>query len=520
MLNNQDRLGRRIHPILGRILMVILVLAAPQKVCLAADFPADEGRLPDRKDMFFLRAIDYLERYRREDIGQAIDQLARRGIARTFQAIRLFNRMVAIAPSDPRGHAGLAEVRALKYLWGWEPDPAALERGLRSGRRAVTLAPDSSDAHLGLGIAYMASERYTPGLAELDRAVALDDGSLRAHLYRGSLLRGLRRIEEARKEARRTIELAPASPVAHTFLGDCELDQRHFTLARASYFTAAELDQRLLWPRLGIAASYQRETNLGAAERTYLIIEKDFPEEATRVRILVASMLVSGQRYDDALTLYQGISEKEALSPPLLRRLMQAGRAYSLEKLERQEEAEYFWNQLVEEFPSGFDGGRRDREVVSQAFETLARIYDAKGESKRSDRLLEKACQEVGMSFSLYASLAERQRSAGKLEGAVSTVRQGLKGLAEDEDMVTATQKVLPIFRSAASGRTYASLPHTTCGARAIATSSLPAATREPDRWVRCSWAMRPSGDWSVWPKRRARFCFAFHKGARCACDG
>ena len=387
-------------------------------------------------EIYYQRAVEYLERWQRDDIGQAV---------------RLFNQVVKALPEDPRGHAGLAEARAIRYLSGWEPDPAMLQQGLASGKTAVELDPDSAEARQGLGLALLASDLYTPALVELSRATQLKPGSFRAHLYRGMLLRGLQRPEEALSEAHLALNLAPDSAVARALIGDCLQDKRLFVQARAAYLAAAELDQRLLWARTGLAATYQRETNLPAAEKTYLFSEQEFPEDATRIHILAATMLVVSQRYEDAVLVYQAISEKEALSPPLFRRLMQAGRAFSLEKLNRREESEYFYDKLVDEFPADFDGGFRDRELASQAYEALARIYESKGESRRAQGILEKGCKNRGMTFGLYAACAESLRASGRLEAAIETLRRGMAEMPSDADWVIVTERVLPTLRSVAS---------------------------------------------------------------------
>jgi tetratricopeptide (TPR) repeat protein len=405
---------------------------------LAAAEPQAEAsvQVPDPSEVFCQRADLYLERFKRDDMGQAL---------------RLFRQVMKDDPGNPRGHAGFAEARAIQYLFGWDPDPDTLKKGVESGKKAVELGPDSPQAHIGLGLALAASEQFTPALAELDRAVKLAPESGRAHLYRGMILRGMRRTEEAIDEANRTVGLAPSWPVGSALLGDCKQDLRRYHEAIACYLMAARLDQDLLWARLGLAAANQRETNLPAAEKTYLLTERDFPEDTTRIRILAAALLVASQRYDDAVAMYQAMTEKEVVSPPLYRRLMLAGRAYSLEKLDRPEESEYFWNKVVEEFPPQFDGGFRDREVAAQAFESLARIYQAKGDSKRALETLEKGCRNEGMGTGLYAALAEMFRSAGRMEEAVDALARGLKATVPDEDWVLTTKKYLPTLKSVAA---------------------------------------------------------------------
>jgi len=390
------------------------------------------------RDPLYQRAVSYLLLFRKDDLGQAV---------------RLFNQVLQASHDFAPAHGGLAEARALRYLWGWEPDPDRLKQAVASGKKGVELGPDLADTHLGLGLAYMASERYTPALQELDRAVQLDPGSFRAHLYRGMILRGLRRSGELGEEAALLLKLDPSSPAAYSLLGDHYQDARRFTLARDSYLTAALLDQQFVWARLGLAAAYQKDMNFSSAAKTYDFTERDFPEETLRCRIMAASLLVATQNYEEALKTYEAMADNESVSPPLLRRLMLAGRAYALEKLGSPEKAEYFWTRLVEEFPGDFDGAVRDREVVSQGYEGLVRYYDGKKERKRSTALLEKGCRHEGMSFPLYGALAGRLKDSGDIRAAVSTLKRGIHGSPPDLDLVSASEASVPILRVLGSGK-------------------------------------------------------------------
>ncbi|HEU5181824.1 MAG TPA: tetratricopeptide repeat protein [Candidatus Polarisedimenticolia bacterium] len=425
----------RIRPVRAASLAALLLFCAA--LSGGGRLSASEARTVD-PDILARRAAGYLEQFRRDDLGQAL---------------RLFGQVARLAPRDPRGPAGVAQVRALRFLFGWDPDPDSLQAGVRAGQQAVEIAPESAEARWALGIVRLAEGRTTPALAEMDRAVQLAPEAFLAHFYRGMLLRALRRSAEAQEEAQAALRLSPASPAAQTLLGDCLQDERRFLEARNAYLTAAELDQHFLWARLGLAAAYQKQANFAAAEKTYTLTEQDFPEDRTRIRILAASLLVAGQNYEDAVTVYQGISETEQLSPPLMRRLLQAGRAYSLEKLGKAEEAEYFWSRLVEEFPEDYDGPVRDREVAAQAYEALARIHDSKGDATRADKLLERACAHRGMPFSVYATLAARQQTKGKVSEAVKTLRRGLAEAPPDEDWIIATQSLPSLSRALVAER-------------------------------------------------------------------
>jgi len=446
--------GRRRSPLLSGIFPgIFILLLGGGGVLRAAALPstpepeaAPEIAAPDLKDQaaalrepLYRQAVNYLLRYRKDDLGQAV---------------RLFNQILKTSSDFAPAHGGLAEARALRFLWGWEPDPDRLKQAVNHGKKGVELGPDLADTHLGLGLAYMAADRYTPALAELDRAVEMDPGSFRAHLYRGMVLRGLRRTEEVGAEATRLLQIDPSSAVAYSLLGDYYQDARRYDVARESYLTASLLDQRLLWPRQGLAAAYQKDLNYSAAAKTYNATETDFPDEQLRIRINAASLLIATQNYEDALKTYEAISEKETFSPPLLRRLTQAGRAYILEKLGQEEKAEYYWTQLVEEFPGDFDGAVRDREVVSQGYEGLVRYHDGKGDRGRATDLLEKACRQEGMDYSLYAALAGRRQASGDLKGAVSVLRKGLLGRPSGPDLVIASEDCLSAVRGLGTAKT------------------------------------------------------------------
>ncbi len=447
------RAGRCGSPRLPRIFPGIFLLLFGGGLALSADrLPsapdpetAPAVALPDLKDQaaalrepIYRQAVSYLLRYRKDDLGQAV---------------RLFNQILKSSSDFAPAFGGLAEARALRFLWGWEPDPGRLQQALDEGRKGVELGPDLAATHLGLGLALMAADRYTPALEELDRAVEIDPGSFRARLYRGMLLRGLRRTEEAGAEATRLLQIDPSSAAAWSLLGDYYQDSLRFDVARESYLTAALLDQRLFWPRQGLAATYQKQLNYGAAAKTYDATEHDFPEEQLRVRILEASLLIATQNYEEALRLYEAISEKEIFSPPLLRRLMLAGRAYALEKLGSAEKAEYYWTQLVEEFPPDFDGAVRDREVVSRGYEGLVRYHDGKGDRRRATDLLEKACRQGGLDYTLPTALAGRRLAGGDGKGALSVLLEGLRKTPSEPDLVTVSEISLRAVRGLGTGR-------------------------------------------------------------------
>jgi tetratricopeptide (TPR) repeat protein len=430
---------RRLGHLLAVLLLTLLSRSSqlPGEETKAAIQP-DLSRRSAARDSFYRRASFYLSRYHPDDLDQAI---------------RLLNQVRKMDPDFTPALGVLAEARALRFLWGWDPDARSLQRSLREAEEASAAGKDLLETHLGRGISLMASDRYTPAMEELDRAVALDPSSFKAHLYRGMARRSLRRRELAREDATRALELDPSSPLAYALLGDIYQDLHDFPAAQQAYLRAAELDQHLLWPRLGLAAVYQKGADYTRAGKTYAATKKDFPEEIVWCQVLEASLFVATRDYEEALKIYQAIPNGGTLSPLLRRRVLQAGMAHSLEQLGRKEEAEFYWNQVLQEFPAEFDGGIRDRELASLAYEALIRSREEKGQAKGARELLEEGCRRLGMSFELYAKLADRQDHEGNLRGALATLGKALKEGPEDMDIVSVTETSLPYLRRAASGK-------------------------------------------------------------------
>jgi tetratricopeptide (TPR) repeat protein len=430
------------RPILaGAWLVLVLLAPAPAR---AEEVPlpgVDDSLSPQelsesRRDTACRRAEEYLLRFRRDDAGQAI---------------RIYGQVLRRFPDFAPAWGGLSEARAMRYLLGWDPDPAELERALREGRTAVEKGPERWEAHLGLGLAHLAAEQTTPALAAMDRALELGPESFRVHLHRGLLMHALRRAEDLAVHVDRLFAIDPDSPAAYALQGDYFQDRGQFARAREAYEIAVQLDQRFLWPRLGLAAAFQRDRNYAAAGKVYQITAADFPEEETWWRILGASQLVATQQYEAALEAYAAIPDDRPVSPPLLRRLRLAGRALSLERLGRLPEAEFYWSRLVEGLPDDFDGAVRDREVVSQGVEGLVRYHEGKGDPARAREILERACSRRGMDFRLHVNLANRYREERRHAQAMEVLLAGARGASPDLDLVTATLETLPLLREAVS---------------------------------------------------------------------
>jgi TolB-like protein/DNA-binding winged helix-turn-helix (wHTH) protein/Tfp pilus assembly protein PilF len=137
------------------------------------------------------------------------------------KAIEFFQRAIALAPSYAPAHAGLADCYRLLGAPGWEVEqPADLLRKAKAGaERALTLDPDSSEAHAVLSMVKLDYDWDLNGAErEALEAIRLNPNSVQAHQYYSSVLTTMNHLDQAIVEAHQALELDPLSAIAGTSL--------------------------------------------------------------------------------------------------------------------------------------------------------------------------------------------------------------------------------------------------------------------------------------------------------------
>jgi len=157
-----------------------------------------------------------------------------------------FGRVVALAPGDPRGYAGLAVTYAEIGDWEFKailPRDTAFRRAEEYARRALRLDAHSGEAFAALGMVALQRD------SDLDRADALlrvsvayrpDDAPAYEllgieHLYRGN-------AEAARTMLLRATQLDPLSKMNLVWYGKSLYYARRYTEARAALKQLSDLD--------------------------------------------------------------------------------------------------------------------------------------------------------------------------------------------------------------------------------------------------------------------------------------
>jgi TolB-like protein len=128
--------------------------------------------------------------------------------------ITLLNASIALDPGFVRAHAELAVVRNLLFAIG-DRGPEILLESQRSAERALSLDPNSAEAHAVMGAQQAARGNWTRAEDSLRRAMDLNPAEPLTHnAYSLFVLGPLGKLNQALAESRTAYELAPAMTAA------------------------------------------------------------------------------------------------------------------------------------------------------------------------------------------------------------------------------------------------------------------------------------------------------------------
>ncbi len=158
----------------------------------------------------------------------------------TDHAIELFQRLVDVAPSSSRAHAGLARAYYRKLLQD-SGDRMWLEQALSVARHAVELDGGEVEARVSLGLTLVRAGRTDEARLELERVLEIEP--VNADAYRGlaeiELAAG--RFDAAETAFRQAVELRPGDRELHEFLGTLYFRTERLTLAENAFRRSIEV---------------------------------------------------------------------------------------------------------------------------------------------------------------------------------------------------------------------------------------------------------------------------------------
>jgi len=129
------------------------------------------------------------------------------------QALEAFTQAIARDPNYSDAYVGLADSYNLLREFSAMPANEAYFKAFAAAKKAVELAPQSSEAHASLGFVTFFGMWDAPDAEkEFRRAIELDPNNAKAHHWYATFLNTLNRHDEALTEIELARKLAPDSP--------------------------------------------------------------------------------------------------------------------------------------------------------------------------------------------------------------------------------------------------------------------------------------------------------------------
>ncbi len=134
------------------------------------------------------------------------------------EAERLLQKTISLDPEFSPAHAVLALVHLVYVLFGWtDASEEAVDRALRSAKRAVSLDTKDPLAHFALGRVHTLQGEYEPAIAELEKSLELNPSHARAHFGLGMALLWCGRAADSLPRFQTAIRLSPHDPLLWAF---------------------------------------------------------------------------------------------------------------------------------------------------------------------------------------------------------------------------------------------------------------------------------------------------------------
>lgn len=122
-------------------------------------------------------------------------------------------------------------------------------------------------------------------------------------------------------------------------------------------------------------------------------------------------------------------------------------KGYSLKRLGRDAESEYFFSTYLERVPSDYDGPARGRELLFSAYDELVAFFRAKGRDRKVTALLRSACARPLAPTRLARALAEQLEAQKDVGQAASVLETSILGSDPIEDPLEIAESTLKLVR-------------------------------------------------------------------------
>ena len=187
------------------------------------------------------------------------------------RSLDYFAQVIRTDPRDARGYAALADANAIMgdYRYGSAAPRVYFARARSYAQLALTLDPNSSEAHAALGLIDMDGKNLNAAIGELQRAIALDPANGPAHEWYGVALISQGDLAPAFAQLQVAGELDPLSVSTSAWLGNAAYLDRHFNEAIAYSRQALDLSPQRTDVLKTIGEAYEAEGNFSRAIDAY-----------------------------------------------------------------------------------------------------------------------------------------------------------------------------------------------------------------------------------------------------------
>jgi tetratricopeptide (TPR) repeat protein len=162
------------------------------------------------------------------------------------KSLTYFANVVDADPGDARGYAALADANVMMgdYCYGTHRPSVYFARAQAYAAKALTLDPNSAEAHAALGALALDRKDMTAAMAELQRAIAIDPSYGPAQEWYGIALLVGGRSSQGVVHLKTAADLEPLSVSTIAWLGSAAYMDRRFGDAIAYSQEALELSPR------------------------------------------------------------------------------------------------------------------------------------------------------------------------------------------------------------------------------------------------------------------------------------
>lgn len=379
--------------------------------------------------------------------------------AETYDRADAFYRQaLARDPNFAEAAAELARSLLTRHWFVSSLEPAELEKVKSLIDRALTLAPNSPEAHLALGLFfYWGHRQYQMALTEFNRTLELQPNSALARTYCAWVYRRRGEWERSLAEFQRAQELDPLDVQIPQNIGATYLTLRQWKDAERAELRALAIDPYNGWAALSLLVSHLNATgDVGSARQ----VLDGFPE-ATKSLILVGRRGPSGigdvapmigmwvyldvmeRRFTDAFQAF----EKEAVNKDPGRLQQLAGRA-AIRLLAGEPDAA---KPAGEEALPSLEARLRERPDDTFAMTELSWVYLALRRNADALRFSRQAADTISIEKDAFSGpnfqigLAQIEARAGAPEEAIKRLRR-LLSIPAGWEVSIARLKIDPVW--------------------------------------------------------------------------